>query len=122
MMNMRLVLFTLVSMTVMSGSVWAEDRRSVEALLPGCRFQASSPAPVQDSEWTQALMCRDAIDAVVKSGPMQPSFLSSCVPENTPPQLVARTIVAFLEQDLQRIRERFDIRAAAALHASWPCH
>ena len=60
MMNMRLVLFTLVSMTVMSGSVWAEDRRSVEALLPGCRFQASSPAPVQDSEWTQALMCRDA--------------------------------------------------------------
>ena len=122
MMDMRLVLFAVVGVAVISGAARADDRRSVETLLPGCRFQASSPAPVQDSEWTQALACRDAIDAVIKNGPLQPSFLSSCVPDNTPPHLVARAVVMFLEQDVQRMRERFDMRAAAALHTNWPCH
>jgi len=99
----------------------AEDRRSVEKLIQGCRYEALRPAPVQDSEWSEAFECRDAIAESVKVGPIQPKMLSSCVPENVSPHIVAKAVVEFLEQHPERFRERFDIRSAAALHSAWPC-
>jgi hypothetical protein len=99
----------------------AEDRRSVERLLPGCRFEALQPAPVQDSEWEKAFECRDALAEAVKVGPIQPKTLASCVPENTSPHAVARAVVDILDRNPERYQERFDIRAATALHQAFPC-
>ncbi len=99
----------------------AEDRRSVEKLLQGCKYEALRPAPVQDSEWSEAFQCRDALEAAVKVGPIQPKSMASCVPEGTSPHVVAKAVVEFLEQNPERYRERFDIRSATALHSAWPC-
>ena len=122
MIGIRSVALGITGLILIAGTASADDRRSVEFMLPGCRYEALRPSPVQDSEWTQALMCRDALEAVIKNGPIQPAFLASCVPENTPIHDVARTVVDFLEQDPKRLRERFDMRASSALHSVWPCH
>jgi Rap1a immunity proteins len=99
----------------------AEDRRSVEYLLPACRFTALDPAPVKDADWTLALQCRDALATAVKNGRLQPKFLAACVPDSVDMSTVAQSVVAFLERNPERYKERFDIRVASALHDAWPC-
>lgn len=98
-----------------------EDRRSVDYMLPGCRFQALAPAPIRDDEWTQAFQCRDALRVVVANGPKQPKFMAACVPDHVNEHDIARAIVERLERNPERLKERFDIRAASALHDAWPC-
>jgi hypothetical protein len=98
-----------------------EDRRTVEFMLEGCRYQALKPAPVRDDEWTKAFTCRDALKIIVANGRIQPKFLASCVPNNVQEHDVARTVVQILERNPERFKERFDIRASAALHEAWPC-
>jgi len=115
------LVFVMVLLAFPSAGARAEDRRSVEKLIQGCRYEALRPAPVQDSEWSEAFECRDAIAESVKVGPIQPKMLSSCVPESVSPHIVAKAVVDFLEQHPERFHERFDIRSAAALHSAWPC-
>jgi len=122
MAGIRSVALVITGLIFVAGSAFADDRRNVEFVLPGCRYVALNPPPVQDSEWSQAFICRDALANVIKSGPTQPTFMSSCIPEDIPQHVIARAVVEFLEQDPKRMRERFDIRAAAALHSVWPCH
>jgi hypothetical protein len=122
MAGIRSVALVITGLVFVSGSAFADDRRSVEFILPGCRYEALRPAPVQDSEWSQAFICRDALATIIKDGPIQPAFLASCVPEGTPIREIARAVVEFLERDNNRYHERFDIRAASALHSMWPCH
>ncbi len=122
MTGIKIITLGIAGFILLSSNALADDRRNVEYMLPGCRFQALNPPPVQDSEWTQALICRDALESIVKNGPLQPVFLNSCVPENIPPHRIAQAVVEFLERDVNRLRERFDIRATAALHSVWPCH
>lgn len=98
-----------------------EDRRSVETLLNGCRYQALRPAPVQDSEWEAAFQCRDALRIVVADGPKQPKFMAACVPATIPDHEIAKALVKVLERNPERYKERFDMRAASALHEVWPC-
>jgi hypothetical protein len=116
------LVFVMVLLALPLAGARAEDRRSVEKLIQGCRYEALHPAPVQDSEWSEAFECRDAIAESVKVGPIQPKMLSSCVPESVSPHIVAKAVVDFLEQHPERFHERFDIRSAAALHSAWPCH
>jgi len=115
------LVFVMVLLVFPLAGARAEDRRSVEKLIQGCRYEALRPAPVQDSEWSEAFECRDAIAESVKVGPIQPKMLSSCVPESVSPHIVAKAVVDFLEQHPERFHERFDIRSAAALHSAWPC-
>ncbi len=115
------LVFVMVLLAFPWAGARAEDRRSVEKLIQGCRYEALRPAPVQDSEWSEAFECRDAIAESVKVGPIQPKMLSSCVPESVSPHIVAKAVVDFLEQRPERFHERFDIRSAAALHSAWPC-
>lgn len=112
----------IILLLVTAGSARSDDRRSVEYMLPGCAYEAFRPAPVQDSQWSEAFSCRDALATIVKNGPTQPSFMSACVPDETSPHEIARTVVDFLEKNPERYRERFDMRATAALHSVWPCH
>ena len=120
MLRLPLVFVTFL-LALYSAGAQAEDRRSVEKLIQGCRYEALRPAPVQDSEWSEAFQCRDAIAESVRVGPIQPKMLSSCVPETISPHIIAKAVVDFLEQHPERFRERFDIRSAAALHSAWPC-
>ena len=113
--------FVVLVLALVATHAQAEDRRSVEKLLQGCRFEALRPAPVQDSEWSEAFECRDALAVAVKVGPMQPKMMASCVPETVSPHIVAKAVVEFLEQNPERYRERFDIRSAVALHSAGPC-
>ena len=110
-----------VGLEICSQVAQADDRRSVEYLLQGCRFEALTPAPVQDREWSEAFQCRDALAVAIKVGPIQPKMMSSCVPESLSPHSVAKAVVQYLEQFPERYRERFDMRAATALHHTWPC-
>jgi len=121
MMQFRGTVLALLGLAIATTAVLAEDRRSANTMLKACRFEAQQPAPVQDQEWTLAFQCRDSIALLIKNGPKQPSFMSVCVPETTSPHLVARTIVDFLENEPERLGERFDIRATVALHHTWPC-
>jgi len=115
------LVFVMFVLAFYSANAQAEDRRSVEKLIQGCRYEALRPAPVQDSEWSEAFQCRDAIAESVRVGPIQPKMLSSCVPETLSPHIIAKAVVDFLEQHPERYHERFDIRSAAALHSAWPC-
>jgi hypothetical protein len=115
------LVFVMFLVAFYSTGAHAEDRRSFEKLIQGCRYEALRPAPVQDSEWGEAFQCRDAIAESVRVGPIQPKMLSSCVPESVSPHSVAKAVVDFLEQHPERYHERFDIRSAAALHSAWPC-
>jgi hypothetical protein len=116
-----LAFFVIYGAVMALSPAQAEDRRSVEYLLPGCRFAAFEPAPVKDDEWTLALQCRDALNVAVKNGRLQPKFLAACVPDSTETYEVARAVVNFLEKNPERYKERFDIRVASALHDAWPC-
>lgn len=98
-----------------------EDRRTVELMLQGCRYQAQKPPPVRDTEWSQAFECRDALKIIAANGRQQPKFLASCVPSSIPEHEIARAIVQILERSPERLKERFDMRAAAAMHEAWPC-
>jgi len=115
------LVLVMLALVLSSGTAEAEDRRSVEKLLQGCRYEALQPAPVQDKEWSEAFECRDALAVAVKVGPTQPKMMASCVPETLSPHIVAKAVVEFLEQNPERYRERFDIRSAVALHSAWPC-
>ncbi len=98
-----------------------EDRRTVEFMMEGCRYHALKPAPVRDAEWTQAFQCRDALKIIVANGRIQPKFLASCIPDNIQEHDIARAVVQILDRNPERFKERFDIRATAALHEAWPC-
>lgn len=122
MIRTKNIALAIIVLVITAPSAFSEDRRSVEFMLPGCQFEAFRPAPVQDNQWSQAFSCRDALAVAVKNGPTQPAFLAACVPEDTSPHDLARMVVEFLEKSPERYKERFDIRAAAALHSVWPCH
>ena len=118
----RLFFFSLLFLSVLKQDAFAfEDRRTVELMLIGCRFYAQRPAPVRDAEWSQSFECRDALRIIVADGRRQPKFLASCVPESLTEHEIARAVVQILERNPERFKERFDIRATAALHEAWPC-
>ena len=121
-MMKRLFFFALLFLSLPKQDVFAsEDRRTVELMLVGCRFQAQRPAPVRDAEWSQSFECRDALRTIVADGRRQPKFLSSCVPDSVTEHEIARAVVQILERNPERFKERFDIRATKALHEAWPC-
>lgn len=118
----RMFFFVLLIVSCAKQDAFAfEDRRTVELMLVGCRFQAQKPSPVQDAEWSQSFECRDALRVIVADGRRQPKFLSSCVPNTVTEHEIARAVVQILERNPERFKERFDIRATAALHEAWPC-
>ncbi len=121
MYKVSVVIVFFLSQMFFTSAFAFEDRRSVEILLNGCRYQALRPAPVQDSEWEAAFQCRDALRIVIANGPKQPSFMAACVPDSIPEHEIARALVKVLERNPERYKERFDIRAATALHEVWPC-
>ncbi|MFM8608567.1 MAG: Rap1a/Tai family immunity protein [Hyphomicrobiales bacterium] len=118
----RLFFFSFLFLSVLKQDAFAfEDRRTVELMLIGCRFHAQKPAPVRDAEWGQSFECRDALRIIVADGRRQPKFLASCIPESVTEHEIARAVVQILERNPERFKERFDIRATAALHEAWPC-
>ena len=120
----RIILLSAILLLTLAGSFTVEafeDRRTVELMIKGCRYQAQRPPPVRDSEWSEAFECRDALKVIVANGRSQPKFLSSCVPSSIPEHEVARIVVQILERSPERLKERFDMRASAALHEAWPC-
>lgn len=121
MSRVSLVALVFVTQVFLTPAFAFEDRRSVEALLKGCRYEALKPAPVQDSEWEEAFQCRDALRVVIANGPKQPKFMAVCVPDSVPEHEIARALVNTLERNPERYKERFDIRATSALHETWPC-
>ena len=98
-----------------------QDRRSVELMLIGCRYHAKKPSPVKDNEWSQSFDCRAALRTIIADGRRQPKFLASCVPGTVSEHEIARIVVKILERNPERYKERFDLRATAALHEAWPC-
>jgi len=121
-MNRVIFVSFLFASTLAALNAYAfEDRRTVEFMLEGCRYQALKPAPIRDDEWTKAFTCRDALKIIVANGRIQPKFLASCVPDNVQDHDIARAVVQILDRNPERFKERFDMRATAALHEIWPC-
>jgi Rap1a immunity proteins len=121
-MNRLIFVLFLFASTLAALNAYAfEDRRTVELMMEGCRYQALKPAPVRDDEWTKAFECRDALKNIVANGRIQPKFLASCVPDNVHDHDIARAVIQILGRNPERFKERFDLRATAALHEAWPC-
>ena len=102
-------------------SARADDRRSVATMQAGCGYAAYRPAPVQADQWEEAFSCIEALKIIVKNGPIQPKFMASCIPEETPMHEIADAVSVFFSNNPQRVKERFDILATVALHQKWPC-
>ena len=108
--------FFLVALTAS-----ADDRRSVATMQAGCNYAAYRPAPVHADQWEEAFSCIEALKIIVKNGPIQPKFMASCIPEETPMHEIAEAVSRFFERNPERVKERFDILATVALHQKWPC-
>ena len=102
-------------------SAKADDRRSVATMQAGCGYAAYNPAPVYADQWEEAFSCIEALKIIVKNGPIQPKFMASCIPEETPMHEIAEAVNLFFLKNPQRVKERFEILATVALHQKWPC-
>jgi hypothetical protein len=95
--------------------VLAEEPRSANAMMPGCRSFLSNVVP-------NAL---GAFDEGQCSGVMEGLLTAAdqiiCVPAGVTRNQTIRVVVQYIDQRPQRMHERFATLAYEALKEAWPC-
>jgi len=120
-MRHGLIIATAIVFIGCPANAQEQRTRSGNDLIEACRSVAGVTIPTPDNS-LQAGVCLGKIEALNWLAPgQQDDRLRSCVPSNVTPQQMAKVVVAYLDQNRDRLREPFEGLALEALARTWPC-
>ena len=115
---------TIVAVTVTAFVFPAAAQQATQSgndLLEACRIVATG-APPTPKNGLQVGVCLGEMEALNWLAPGQESErLRSCVPSSVTRQQMAKVVVAYLDQNLDRSTEPFEGLALEAFAHAWPC-
>jgi len=119
---MRSLLIIAAAMAAIVNPVGAqESKQNGVDLIEACRAIAIGIPPAADTA-LRIGVCRGEIEALNWLAPgAYEERLRSCVPENVNLKDMAKVVVAYLDNDRDRLREPFEGLALEALAQTWPC-
>jgi hypothetical protein len=120
--RMRQGLLIATAIVVIVCPANAQERTpSGNDLIEACRSIAGGTIPTPDKS-LQAGVCLGEIEALDWLAPGQEDErLRSCVPSSATRQQMAEVVVAYLDQNRDRLSEPFEGLALEALARMWPC-
>ena len=89
------------------------DVNSANAALPGC-VETLGTSPTQGFG---AGYCVGMVRVILNTA----SMWNSCPPANVTPALAVRVVVAYVNQNANRMHESFEVLAVEAIRDAWPC-
>src|SRR4030081_2635979 len=89
------------------------EENSTDAALPGCVETLGTSA----AQGFGAGYCVGMVRVILTTA----SIWNSCPPANVTPALAVRVVVAYVNQNANRMHESFELLAVEAIRDAWPC-
>lgn len=115
-----LIISSAIAATICAATA-QEHTRSGSDLIEACRSLANGTAPTSDIR-LQVGTCLGELQALHWYAPgVNDPNLRSCIPDGVTRQQMAKSVVAYLDRNSDRLGEPFEGLALEAFAHTWPC-